>query len=763
MREPGSESARGGEPARVDAAADRLFAGPGEMRARFRATAWADTPLGPVAGWPSTLRSAVRLMLAAPIATSLWCGPAYALLYNDGYARILGIKHPGALGRSGAEVWNELWPILEPQFAGVRQGGPAVFLEEALLVMERGAGGAGEDAWFTYSLSALTDEDGSSLAVHNVAVEITEKVRAREALAAASAQLQDQQMELEIANEQLQESAAELEAQTEELRASAAALEERTEEAEEERARATGILEEMADAHFALDSEFRITAVNTAMERGSGLPRAELLGRSFWEMFPGAVGTDFEHYYRRAATERVEGHFTHDYSDGRLDLVVEVDAYPARGGGIAVFWRDVTLRMRAAAERERLLRETEALRAEAEAANRTKSEFLATMSHELRTPINAILGYTDLLEGGIVGPVTERQRDHLGRIASSGRHLVGLVADILDLAKLDAGRLEVSRELGQVGHVVAAALPLVVPQAETKGITIEDRCSGDCDYTYIGDEDRIRQVLINLLSNAVKFTEPGGRIIVNADVTDRPDARAHLSSTGPWTCITVTDTGRGIAPEQIEAVFQPFVQAEAGHTRTQGGTGLGLTISRDLARLMGGDLTASSTLGEGATFTLWLPLSAQAAKAPSGRWLARAGEAIQADLDGIVSRFTARLRADPSIMVAHEVERVELEDHTGAFLADIAQALMILEEKGSQSDLMRDGSELQRLVSERHGEQRARLGWTEDDLRREYQILRDEVLASARRALEPGDGAADETIQAIQRMLGRAAEISLAG
>jgi len=200
--------------------------------------------------------------------------------------------------------------------------------------------------------------------------DVTARVRAEDELRTANAtlatqntDLEAQALELELANQQLQDQTAELEMQAEELQATAAQLEERTEEAEAaqrsaeaERARAIGILEATADAYFALDANLRIVAVNGAMERGSGLARSALLGQDFFRMFPGAVGTDFERYYRRASADGVEAHFTHDYSDGRLELVVEVDAYPAEGSGVAVFWRDVTNRVRADAA----LRESEA-------------------------------------------------------------------------------------------------------------------------------------------------------------------------------------------------------------------------------------------------------------------------------------------------------------------------------------------------------------------------------------------------------------------
>ena len=187
-------------------------------RAGVGSSDWATTPLGPVAAWPAALRTAVRLMLASPVATSLWVGPSYTLIYNDRYRLILGAKHPRALGRSGAAVWDELWPALEPQFARVRRGEGAVYEDEALLRMERLDGGQGEDAWFTYALSALTDDAGECLAVYNVAVETTERVRARTTAENERKRLVEVQQELETTNELLQEQAAEMEAQAEESR-----------------------------------------------------------------------------------------------------------------------------------------------------------------------------------------------------------------------------------------------------------------------------------------------------------------------------------------------------------------------------------------------------------------------------------------------------------------------------------------------------------------------------------------------------------------
>ena len=243
--------------------------------------------------------------------------------------------------------------------------------------------------------------------------------------------------------------------------------------------------------------------------------------------------------------------------------------------------------------------------ADAEAANRAKSEFLANMSHEFRTPINAIVGYSDLLQLGISGPLTETQKEQLTRIRASSDHLLGLVEDVLDLAKIEAGRIEIKQELSYVAEPVTAALELITIQAEARGLRLDNRCGATSALAFQGDADRVRQILANVLSNAVKFTEPGGKISVSCTIEAEPDPRARLLP-GQWVCVRVEDTGIGIAAEQVEAVFQPFVQAESGHTRTRGGTGLGLTISRRLARLMGGDLTVSSELGRGSCFTLWL-------------------------------------------------------------------------------------------------------------------------------------------------------------
>jgi signal transduction histidine kinase len=236
-----------------------------------------------------------------------------------------------------------------------------------------------------------------------------------------------------------------------------------------------------------------------------------------------------------------------------------------------------------------------AARAEAEAANHAKSQFLATMSHELRTPLNAIGGYAELMEMGIRGPVTAEQRADLARIRRSQAHLLGLINDVLNFAKLDAGAVSFDVADVAMSDVLAAAETMVAPQMASRGLRFTIRGCPD-SLRVRADAEKLRQVLLNLLGNAVKFTDPGGAVTIDCD--DRP---------GPLVAIVVRDTGVGIAPDRLESIFEPFVQVGRQLSSANEGVGLGLAISRELARGMGGDLTVESRVGEGTAFTLTLP------------------------------------------------------------------------------------------------------------------------------------------------------------
>jgi signal transduction histidine kinase len=270
--------------------------------------------------------------------------------------------------------------------------------------------------------------------------------------------------------------------------------------------------------------------------------------------------------------------------------------------------RELERRLREAlAEREQVLERERAARAEAEAASRAKGEFLAVMSHELRTPLNAIGGHVQLIELGIHGPVTDAQRDALVRVQRSQRHLLSLINDVLNLVRVERGCLDYGQEQLPLAPLLADVTAMVEPLLSAKQLACEITTSppsadgaGSELPAARADREKVQQVLLNLLTNASKFTPEGGRVTLEAGpCPGAPEA----------VFVRVRDTGIGIPAAKLESVFEPFVQLAARPFDRPGGIGLGLglAISRDLARGMGGDLTAASTIGEGTTFTLTLP------------------------------------------------------------------------------------------------------------------------------------------------------------
>lgn len=246
---------------------------------------------------------------------------------------------------------------------------------------------------------------------------------------------------------------------------------------------------------------------------------------------------------------------------------------------------------RAAIEQQRAAAESE--RREAVAASQAKSDFLAVMSHELRTPLNAILGFSSLMIDGITGPVTEQQQAQLARIRSGGKHLLALIDEILSLTRLEAGREDVRAQHGDVYAVARETAALAEPMAALKGLALltsvpDGACDARTDFT------KLRQILLNLLSNAIKFTNEGA-VTLTASIAG---GDVHFA---------VSDTGIGIAPDDRARVFEPFFQVEMSKTRRVAGTGLGLSVTRHLARLLGGDVTLRAAEQLGSTFEVWIP------------------------------------------------------------------------------------------------------------------------------------------------------------
>jgi PAS domain S-box-containing protein len=349
-------------------------------------------------------------------------------------------------------------------------------------------------------------------------------------------------------------------------------------------------------AIFALDPAGHILTWNPGAQRFKGYTAEEIIGKHFSVFYP-QEKIDEGHPDYELKVAAAEGRFEEEgwrlRKDGsRFWANVVISALRGPNGelvGFAKVTRDLTERraaeVRAVEDARRI--------AEAEAANRARAEFLATMSHELRTPLNAIGGYVDLISLGIRGPVTEQQIDDLKRIRRSQQHLLGIINDLLNFSRIEAGHLTYDLEYVPLSEILRAVHDMVEPLAASKSLATE--WPKDVRALIYVDRAKTEQILLNLLTNAIKFTPTGGGIAVACRVN-----RTVAS-------IEVTDTGIGIPSENLNTIFEPFVQVGRTHSSAHEGAGLGLAISRDLARGMGGELTAASTLGEGSSFTVTLP------------------------------------------------------------------------------------------------------------------------------------------------------------
>ncbi len=352
---------------------------------------------------------------------------------------------------------------------------------------------------------------------------------------------------------------------------------------------------------FVVDADLRITVWNQWMEVASGHSAEELIGKSIADVFPAIAGTARDNSFRRAVAGEtvVLAHRFHQYLLP-MPCPPEVTCYewmqqsarivPIRSGdivtGAMAFIQDVSERV----EQER---ELSAAKEAAEQASHAKSDFLAAMSHELRTPLTAVIGYAGLLTQEIGGSLNALQKQHAERIAASAWHLIGIIDEVLTFSRAEAGREELLLEDVEICDAVRTALTLVEPQAMAKNLKIRVTCENET-LTFPTDRLRIQQIMINLLGNAVKFTDEGGvDIVLRRDGTDL--------------VVSVSDTGPGVPADHRDRVFEAFTQVDQTATRTKGGTGLGLPVSRKLAELMGGSLTLEAGTTTGSTFVLRLP------------------------------------------------------------------------------------------------------------------------------------------------------------
>jgi signal transduction histidine kinase len=523
----------------------------GEMQARVEAHEWATTPLGPMDAWPQSLRTATGTMLASAFPQVVLWGPHLIQIYNDAYIPFLGVKHPGGLGIPTRECWPEAWAFSGPIYERVLRGEAISFEDQLYRLERRGPDHPPDDVYITLSYSPIPDESGDVGGILATLIDTTGQVEARR-----------------------------LEAERERL----------VQALETERARLEDVFLQTPAFIAVLRGEHHVFELTNGPYQQMighrdviGLPvRAalpEIEGQGFFELLDKVyeTGEAFTGTETRIRLQREPGE---EPEDVFLDFVYQPLREPdGTIAGIIAHGVDVTSQVLA--------------RRAMEEANRAKTDFLATMSHELRTPLNAMIGYSDLLLDGIPEAVSAPVAASVERIGISARHLLGLIEEILTYTRVEAGREHVERAPTDLKRLLDEAAAIAEPLAADKGVDFRVDSPPNA-VVVTTDARKVRQILLNLVGNAVKFTEKGSVTI-------------GLRASEGVATFRVADTGEGIAPEHMENIFEPFFQVETRHSRRVSGTGLGLSVSRRLARLLDGELVAESKPGEGSTFELRLP------------------------------------------------------------------------------------------------------------------------------------------------------------
>jgi PAS domain S-box-containing protein len=510
-------------------------------------------------------------------------------------------------------------------------------------------------------------------------------------------------------------------------------------------ARKTAVIESALDAIIAMDGHGLVTDFNAAAERTFGYRRADAVGRPLAELIVPArlreAHTQGLRRYLATGEGPVLGSrlelpaLRADGSEFQAEVSI-VAVAGASGPAFIGFVRDITEQKRAEQARRRAAQlEAENLRVQT--ANRLKSEFLANMSHELRTPLNSIIGFSQLLHDGVVEPVSPRQREFLGDVLASAGHLLELINDVLDLSKVEAGKMEFRPEPTDLVALVGEAVGALRAQMAGKQIRVETTVSPEVGIVEV-DPARLKQVLYNYLSNALKFTADGGRVAVRV----LPEGEGRFR-------VEVEDTGIGIAPGDVPRLFVEFQQLDGGLAKQHQGTGLGLALTRRLVEAQGGSVGVHSRPGEGSTFHAVLPRQARSSQ----------GEAVEdKDDDDAGAPMVLVVDDDPASQRLMSANVAQL-GYSCVCVADAEAALRVVAETPPAAvvlDLLMprvDGFQfLERFRERAENRSIPVLVWSVKDLTSEERAV---LAEAAQVVIHKGQPAGTDLVQVLRRLLAR--------